>query len=283
MVRIIRRSATAALYIITATCMVYLVRSPVEIALPIVRPSSTLASSSLLYKLQPRQLNSSGSSVNTYAAYEQSIQATSLVPQTLPQRKKLGPDYLNATQHAMRDSDIELMRVTTDYRPVSLHLELEDIEKETLSLSAERTAVFRQYGFDLGVSNNIPLDRPSRDGRKPACNNLLYPPIIELPQVSVIVIFYNEPLSTLLRNIVSILNTAPPKLLGEIVMVDDGSTLAELRLLEDNLKRLPATALKKVRLFRRQEHDGIVGARNRGAAEAVCFAKLNPCPPLTGL
>ena len=63
------------------------------------------------------------------------------------------------------------------------------------------------------------------------------PSIQVMPKVSVIIIYYNEPLSTLLRNVISVLNRSPPELLGEIVLVDDHSTLDELRMLPEHLGR----------------------------------------------
>ena len=90
-----------------------------------------------------------------------------------------------------------------------------------------------------------------------------------MPKVSVIIIYYNEALSTLTRNVVSVLNRSPPDLLGEVLLVDDGSTLEELGELEahlDELRRqLPEGLIRHVR---RDLHNGIVGARIRGATEA---------------
>jgi polypeptide N-acetylgalactosaminyltransferase len=84
----------------------------------------------------------------------------------------------------------------------------------------------------------------------------------------VVIIYYQEALSTLLRNVLSVLNLTPPQLLGEIVMVNDNSSLPQLRLLESYLDRLPRAARAKIRLFHRDVHNGIVGARIRGAQEA---------------
>ena len=103
------------------------------------------------------------------------------------------------------------------------------------------------------------------------------PSLDTLPVTSVIIIFYNEPLSTLLRNVVSVLNRTPPRLLGEIVMVDDNSTLPELSLLEQHLDQLPRAARRKVRVYRRSTHNGIVGARNRGAKEVGVHARCKLC------
>lgn len=44
----------------------------------------------------------------------------------------------------------------------------------------------------------------------------------------------------------SVLNRSPPHLLGEIVLVDDNSTLPELNYLPAHLERLPAPVKAKV-------------------------------------
>jgi len=45
-----------------------------------------------------------------------------------------------------------------------------------------------------------------------------------LPDASVVITFYNEAWRTLLRTIHSIIDKSPPKLLREIILIDDGST-----------------------------------------------------------
>lgn len=53
------------------------------------------------------------------------------------------------------------------------------------------------------------------------CANLTYDTL--LPSASVIIIFYNEPWSVLLRTVHSVLKGSLPHLLKEIILVDDHS------------------------------------------------------------
>ena len=50
----------------------------------------------------------------------------------------------------------------------------------------------------------------------------------DLPKATVIIVFYNEGLSVLLRAIWSILDRTPEKYLKEIIVYDDGSNTTEL-------------------------------------------------------
>lgn len=147
--------------------------------------------------------------------------------------------------------------------PVSLKLQLPSKYLDDPVLK-DMTSCVKQYGFNLDLSNRLPLDRTVPDFRSQKCKAHNFP--LDMPKSSVIIIYYNEPVSTLLRNVVGVINRTPPELLGEIILVDDDSTLEELKHLDEHLAQLPAGLIKHVR---RNVHNGIVGARIRGAQEAT--------------
>lgn len=49
----------------------------------------------------------------------------------------------------------------------------------------------------------------------------------DLPKVTVIICFYDEAWSTLIRTVTSVLNRSPPELLDQIILVDDHSTMGK--------------------------------------------------------
>jgi polypeptide N-acetylgalactosaminyltransferase len=81
------------------------------------------------------------------------------------------------------------------------------------------------------LSEHISYNRSVPDARNPACRKKHYDmdTLAALP-TSVIIIFFNEPYSVLVRTVHSVLNTvADERLLKEIILVDDASTNVELK------------------------------------------------------
>ncbi|NXA49582.1 GLT12 acetylgalactosaminyltransferase, partial [Nothocercus julius] len=85
-----------------------------------------------------------------------------------------------------------------------------------------------------------------------------------LPKTSVVIAFYNEAWSTLLRTVHSVLETSPDILLEEVILVDDYSDKAHLK---ETLENYVAN-LRKVRLIRANKREGLVRARLLGASIA---------------
>jgi len=69
------------------------------------------------------------------------------------------------------------------------------------------------YSTKQALTNTICLFR---------CKNLKYD-YLSLPTTSVVIAFYNEAWSTLLRTVHSVLETSPDLLLTEVILVDDYS------------------------------------------------------------
>ncbi|XP_055973442.1 polypeptide N-acetylgalactosaminyltransferase 12-like [Sorex fumeus] len=75
-----------------------------------------------------------------------------------------------------------------------------------------------------------------------------------LPTTSVIIAFYNEAWSTLIRNVYCVLETSPDILLEEVILVDDYSD-------REHLKERLEAHLPKVHLIRATKREGLVCAR----------------------
>ena len=84
------------------------------------------------------------------------------------------------------------------------------------------------YNMNITLSEHIPLERPIVDTRPPECAALSYD-VSTLPTISVIIPFYNEALSMLLRTVHSILSRTPPQLLADVLLIDDHSTNQDLQ------------------------------------------------------
>ena len=126
---------------------------------------------------------------------------------------------------------------------------------------AESDRKFKVHQFNLLASELMSVNRTLPDYRMTDCRTKEYP--IELPDTSVIIVFHNEAWSTLLRTLYSVINRSPPDLLNEIILVDDASTMEELRgQLDEFVKKLPVRVLVE----RMPERSGLVKARLHGAA-----------------
>eukprot|EP00922_Rhytidocystis_sp_ex-Travisia-forbesii_P016777 GHVS01025063.1.p1 GENE.GHVS01025063.1~~GHVS01025063.1.p1 ORF type:complete len:513 (+),score=92.87 GHVS01025063.1:109-1647(+) len=122
-------------------------------------------------------------------------------------------------------------------------------------------------GFNLKLCDHIPLDRDAVDSRHPDCRKLAYD-YPNLQKASVIIVFFNEPFSTLMRSVHSVLNLTPPQLLRELILVDDGSTLDHICRGGNNQLQDYVNLLPKVKLVRNEVRKGIVGARLKGISES---------------
>ncbi|XP_036156953.1 probable polypeptide N-acetylgalactosaminyltransferase 8 isoform X1 [Myotis myotis] len=141
---------------------------------------------------------------------------------------------------------------------------------EDLSEAQQKRAqdLFQKFGYNVYLSNLLPLNRSIPDTRHSRCLQKTYSS--QLPSLSVVLIFTNEALSIIQRAITSIINRTPSQLLKEIILVDDFSSNEELKANLDELIKLynqkyPGL-LKIVRHTKRQ---GLAQARNTGRETAT--------------
>lgn len=93
---------------------------------------------------------------------------------------------------------------------------------------AEGERQLAKIALNQALSEHISYNRTVPDARHPACRKKSYD-VESLPTTSVIIIFFNEPYSVLVRTVHSVLNTSPKNLLREIILVDDGSSNVDLK------------------------------------------------------
>lgn len=86
---------------------------------------------------------------------------------------------------------------------------------------------YDSQGLNQYISDLIPVKRRLPDIRDPWCKEPgRY--LKDLPETSVVIVFYNEAWSVLVRTVHSVLDRSPEHLIKEIVLVDDFSYLREL-------------------------------------------------------
>lgn len=122
--------------------------------------------------------------------------------------------------------------------------------------------------FNLAASDKISVDRKLPEARKSSCRRIEYN-LNELPNTSVIIVFHNEAWSTLVRTVHSILNTAPKRLLAEIILVDDASNRTFLgKSLDHYLNNLSSVRGVDISVIRSTTRIGLIKARLMGVERA---------------
>ncbi|XP_070564934.1 polypeptide N-acetylgalactosaminyltransferase 11-like [Ptychodera flava] len=124
---------------------------------------------------------------------------------------------------------------------------------------------YRQHAFNQLISDRIGYHRDVPDTRNGLCTYQVYSS--NLPSTSVVICFYNEAWSTLLRTVYSVIDRTPAYLLHEIILVDDFSTLDHLKEQLDNFLAMSFPNLVKV--IHNSQREGLIRARMTGARAAT--------------
>lgn len=123
---------------------------------------------------------------------------------------------------------------------------------------------YKLHAFNILISERLGYHRKIPDTRNPACRMKFYQPV--LPSASVIICFYNEHRTTLLRSMHSVIDRTPVETLHEIILVDDFSSLSEL---EDLENYLILHNINIAKLYRTKTREGLIRARMFGASKAT--------------
>lgn len=146
-------------------------------------------------------------------------------------------------------------------------VEFDISSREQADEKLKKDLMFIDHAFDEYVSNLISLNRSLPDRRDPWCRTraAVLHPVENLPATSIIICFCNEAWSTLVRSIYSILNRTPHRLIQEIILVDDASTMEHLGTrLDELVNKLPL-----VKIIRLRERQGLVRSRLAGIRQAT--------------
>ncbi|KAL8454894.1 hypothetical protein Emag_001260 [Eimeria magna] len=166
-------------------------------------------------------------------------------------------------------------RVTV--RPTSTRQQVNKCDLSPLLVYLKRIPDVAFHGSLLGSLHRFRAAGSRRIGpkqlsgvvsRDPICLKVHYDlqELSETLDTTIVITFFNEPMSTLLRTLHSVLNFTPPPLIREILLVDDASNSTALMQgneLDEYIPHLP-----KVKLLRMGERSGIVPARMRGIRAA---------------
>ncbi|VDK47100.1 unnamed protein product, partial [Anisakis simplex] len=164
------------------------------------------------------------------------------------------------------ESSFQMQHVIPDY---SKHRSGPGENGNAVSLSGEEKergdADMKKWFMNVVASDKVSLDRSLPDTRHPKCRLVKYD-IDDLPRTSVIIIFTDEAWTPLLRTVHSVINRTPPRLLEEVILLDDFSQRDELKgKLNDYIKRFGGL----VKLIRKNERQGLIRAKLEGAKLAV--------------
>lgn len=192
------------------------------------------------------------------------FQGNQRAPWRFKPRFTKGPKRLPVTQHQDK-ADSQFMQ----HIPKMSEKKLEHFSELGMIFNEVdqqiRNAGYQKHAFNVLISNRLGYNRDVPDTRDSKCKEESYP--MNLPSASIIICFYNEAFSVLLRTVKSVLDRSPADLLHEIILVDDHSDFINLKdELEDYIwKSLP----RKVKLVRNSEREGLIRGRMIGASHAT--------------
>ncbi|CAI2348811.1 unnamed protein product [Caenorhabditis sp. 36 PRJEB53466] len=131
----------------------------------------------------------------------------------------------------------------------------------------QQTLGYKKYQFNGLLSDRIGSRRKIKDSRNSRCSALQYAE--DLPAASVVVCYFNESPSVLIRMVNSILDRTKAEHIKEILLVDDSSQWPNATEEAKKYKESHGVAWNSVKFARTQKNEGLIRAKIFGAKRAV--------------
>lgn len=183
-------------------------------------------------------------SVNKISDVEISLEASAIRNERLVAADSDNSIYASKDYHLKGWIDRDLMKQVPGLGEEGRIANLEGSAKEIGEKQLTKIALNEELSEHISYNRSVP------DARNPACRKKRFDMdgLAGFP-TSVIIIFFNEPYSVLVRTVHSVLNTVTDgRLLKEVILVDDASTNVELK---DKLDYYITNMLpKKVKMLR---------------------------------
>ncbi|XP_032292210.1 putative polypeptide N-acetylgalactosaminyltransferase 13 isoform X1 [Drosophila virilis] len=159
--------------------------------------------------------------------------------------------------------------VFDEFASSQLILQQQQLSWQFIAHTPDQPDDFFQYNRQL--SDNLPAVRALPATRHDSCNARHYAlPHASAAQLSVVISFYNEARSMLLRTILTLVSRTPEDYLHELIIIDDCSgDVTLLESLERVMTLVCATRRRPTLIFRRNlRRMGLIWSRNEGARVA---------------
>lgn len=170
----------------------------------------------LLYQLSRTSVSPGGHGVDSVTGI---AEATSVDDGRELAQPLVGRSHNNRRYEMQIVKDLAMQRVGLGDNGEPVHLTGSELERGKLALA--------KIAMNEELSKHLSYNRTTPDGRNPHCKRLRYD-TPTLPSAAVIIIFYDEAFSVIVRTVHSVLNTASENL-KEVILVDDASTHEELK------------------------------------------------------
>eukprot|EP00730_Choanoeca_flexa_P017328 TRINITY_DN8328_c0_g1_i4.p1 TRINITY_DN8328_c0_g1~~TRINITY_DN8328_c0_g1_i4.p1 ORF type:complete len:611 (+),score=129.55 TRINITY_DN8328_c0_g1_i4:56-1888(+) len=172
-----------------------------------------------------------------------------------------------SAQQEAQSAVLEAQKLMDEAKKEAATLSREELLKNKVLTDEEKKREkdqgWKRNNFNQYISDRTSLHRSIADTRHEKCRARYYD-IDKMPTTTVIIPFHNEARTTLLRTVWSVLDRSPSRLIKEIILVDDASTMDHLKEeLQEEVDTIP-----KTRILRLKERSGLIRAKVYGAEAA---------------